>query len=108
MHWKRQLKRGYNQSNLLAIELGKRLNLSVDTSIITRSKMTHPQQGLTARERESNLCDAFKVDKPIPYKHIALVDDVVTTGTTINKVAELLRANNVERIDVICLSRTKY
>lgn len=108
MHWMRQLKRGYNQSNLLALELGKKMQIPVDTSVIIRHKVTHPQQGLTARERERNLCGAFKVKSPILYKHVALIDDVVTTGTTVNKIVELLYAHNVDRVDIICLSRTKY
>lgn len=108
MHWRRQLKRGYNQSNLLALELGKRLGISVDTSVVVRHKVTHPQQGLTATQREKNLHAAFNIQSSIPYKHIALVDDVVTTGTTVNKIVELLYAHNVDRVDIVCLSRTKY
>lgn len=108
MHRERQFKRGYNQSNLLALELGKVLGINVDTSAVIRHKVTHPQQGLTAKERERNLHGAFKIEAHLSYKHIALIDDVVTTGATVNEITQLLYAHNVERVDIICLSRTIY
>ena len=108
MHRKRQLKRGYNQSNLLARELGKYIDVNVDYSVIVRSKLTHPQQGLTARQRQKNLQNAFRIRLPIFYRYVALVDDVVTTGTTVTQISQLLYENGVKRVDIICLCRTNY
>ncbi len=107
MHWKRRWQRGYNQSTVLANALGKQLNIPVDSQVITRTRHTPPQQSLNKRERFRNLRNAFKINQrsPLPH-HVALVDDVVTTGTTANTLATLLKNTDVDRVDVYCLCRT--
>ena len=111
LHWKRFWWRSYNQSDLLAWAIEKQLNhknniTRCDTKIIKRTKATRPQKGLSRAFRQTNLLGAFKVVKPIKEKHVAIVDDVVTTGATINLLCAELRAAGVEKIDVYAVCRT--
>ncbi|UJF19287.1 ComF family protein [Vibrio sp. SS-MA-C1-2] len=106
MHWQRQLLRGFNQSELLTLEIGKRINRPTLCHHLIRARKTTPQQGLSSKERRKNLHQAFELVKEINYQHIAIIDDVVTTGTTINEMINLLKNKGIARIDVICLCRT--
>lgn len=111
LHWKRLWWRSYNQSDHLGWTLERELNdkkhlTRCDTKIIKRIKATRPQQGLSRSFRQTNLLGAFKVMKPIKEKHVAIVDDVVTTGATINLLCVELRKAGVERIDVYTICRT--
>lgn len=111
LHWKRFWWRSYNQSDLLGWTLAREFNLEktvthCDTKIVKRIKATRPQQGLSRSFRQTNLLGAFKVMKPINEKHVAIVDDVVTTGATINLLCAELRKAGVERIDVYAVCRT--
>lgn len=111
LHWKRFWWRSYNQSDHLGWTLEREFNrrehhVRCDTKILKRIKATRPQQGLSRSFRRSNLIGAFKVMKPINEKHVAIVDDVVTTGATINLLCAELRKAGVERIDVYAVCRT--
>lgn len=105
MHWSRHLYRGYNQSNLLANYLGKHLGITV-CNALKRVRYTKAQQKLTALERQTNLRNAFEIKRDINYLHVAIVDDVVTTGATVIEICNLLRSIGVIKIDVYCLCRT--
>ena len=105
MHWKRQIIRGYNQSHVLAMLLAKKFNRPCSASALIRTKATKQQQGLNKKQRSINLRNAFSLTEPLP-DHIALVDDVVTTGSTINEICKLLKHNNVKHIDVYCIARS--
>ncbi len=111
LHWKRFWWRSYNQSDHLGWTLEREFNLKSSTThcnnkILKRVKATRPQQGLSRSFRQTNLLGAFKITKPIKEKHVALVDDVVTTGATINLLCVELRKSGVERIDVYTVCRT--
>ncbi|WP_232312835.1 ComF family protein [Enterovibrio coralii] len=86
MHWRRRWHRGYNHSNVLARSLAKQLDVDCEPNLLKRVKATRQQKGLDRQSRLSNLKHAFAVSAPVP-EHIALVDDVVTTGTTISMCA---------------------
>jgi ComF family protein len=105
---KRLRQRGYNQAAMLAHWLGAQLTLVVDERLIKRVKDTPAQQGLTAKARKRNLREAFVLTDParINGKHIALIDDVLTTGTTADTLARLLINGGANRVDVYCLART--
>lgn len=84
--------RGFNQSALLARQIGKKIGVAVDVRLLVRVKETPSQRELTREEREKNLLCAFQVQRPekIKGKHILLVDDVYTTGSTIRECTRTL------------------
>lgn len=94
LHKSRLRARGYNQSLLLARQLGQGLGIPVASEQVVRVLSTPPQQGLSARARRRNLRHAFRMgDMPLPdnCRTIALVDDVVTTMSTVHALARLLQ-----------------
>jgi ComF family protein len=110
LHSSRLSQRGYNQAALLATDLGKALRLPVAMRAIRRERATPTQQGLSARERRRNLRGAFVVSAPWQHssaQRIALIDDVVTTISTVREVASELRRciEPAPEIHVWCLAR---
>ncbi|KPX46459.1 ComF family protein [Pseudomonas syringae pv. tagetis] len=105
---KRLRQRGYNQAAMLARWLGKQLQLPVDEHHVLRNRETTAQQGLNAKARKRNLRDAFTLIDPdwVQGRHLALVDDVLTTGSTAEVIARLLNNAGARRVDVYCLART--
>jgi len=106
LHWKRRFVRGFNQSQWLANYLGQQLNISVDNKLLTRTRNTPPQQQLKRKQRQKNLKGAFQVNHTLNGQHIALIDDVVTTGSTASELARLLKKAGASRVDIWCLART--
>ncbi|KGY10808.1 competence protein ComF [Vibrio tubiashii] len=105
LHWQRQLRRGFNQSELIARSLSKTLNVSY-SNLFTRVRSTAQQQGLTKSQRRRNLDKAFRLTDDVLVAHIAIVDDVVTTGSTVRHLCQLLLEAGVNRIDIYCICRT--
>jgi ComF family protein len=105
---KRLRQRGYNQAAMLADWLGAALTIPVQQRLMKRVKETPAQQGLDAKARRRNLLDAFELLTPhtVIGKHIAVVDDVLTTGSTADVIARLLRKAGARQVDVYCLART--
>lgn len=105
---KRMRQRGYNQAAMLAGWLAGQLKLKIEERALKRIKETPPQQGLDAKARKRNLRDAFVLTDPrrIAGKHIALIDDVLTTGSTADTIARLLLKAGAQAVDVYCLART--
>lgn len=105
---KRLRQRGYNQANMIASWLGKPLQLPVLDKALQRVRHTRIQQGLDARQRQDNMRNAFVVSQPrqIAGRHLALVDDVLTTGATCAAATRTLLAAGARRVDVYCLART--
>lgn len=110
LHPTRLRKREFNQSLLLALSLGKRWNLPVLTNVLLRTKLTPPQTSLSRRARLTNLRKCFAVKNPaaIEGKNILIVDDVVTTGTTVNECAKTLRKAGAQSVHVQTLARTVW
>lgn len=106
LHRQRQFFRGFNQSQWLAQYLSRELNVPVDAYLLKRCRKTPPQQGLKRKQRQKNLKGAFQVNRPIEGKHIALVDDVVTTGSTVSELAQLLKKAGATKVEIWCLART--
>jgi ComF family protein len=100
-------KRGYNQSEELAKELSGVLKISVATNILVKTKVTDPQMELKKEKREKNLENAFAVENfdGIANKKIFLVDDVYTTGSTMNECAKALRQAGAKHVWGIVLAR---
>lgn len=105
LFWKRQWQRGYNQAELIAKPLSKWLDIPLDCHSLKRVRATIPQKELTAVQRRKNLQHAFKYEPIEPYQRVAIVDDVVTTGSTINAICLELLKQGVKDIQVWTLAR---
>ncbi|MDH3693366.1 MAG: ComF family protein [Gammaproteobacteria bacterium] len=105
LHRVRLRERGFNQSLEIAREVGKRPELRIDYQSVIRVKPTPPQTDLPLKKRRSNVRNAFKVIKPIEAQHVAILDDVMTTGSTADELARCLKQSGVERIDVWTVTR---
>jgi ComF family protein len=105
---KRLRQRGFNQSAMLARWLSQSLDLPCEETVLRRIKETDAQQDLDAKARKHNLRNAFNLmpDAQIKDRHLALVDDVLTTGATAQALARLLINAGAARVDVYCLART--
>lgn len=97
IHKHRMTKRGFNQSEILAREISKKIYLPLKTDIINRVVDTKPQWELDPKERENNLDNAFKCKK-ICDKNILLVDDIFTTGSTIDECAKTLKSSGAKTV----------
>ena len=107
LHIKRLRERGFNQSLLLAQKLGKKYRLPVSFSLLKRRKFTLTQTGLNKKERGKNIKGAFAVldRQKVSGKNIILIDDVYTTGATINECAKVLLKAGAEQVAVLTLAR---
>lgn len=101
-HWRR----GFNQSDLLCQPLARWLGCAWDSQTITRVRATATQHHLSARLRKRNLKNAFRLELPVQGLHMVIVDDVVTTGSTVAEIAQLLLRNGAATVQVWCLCRT--
>lgn len=104
LHPSRRRKRGFNQAELLARELTRRCGIPTDAGILVRVRKTHVQKELNDQERLTNLKDAFSVRKGrVPYQNIILVDDIYTTGSTVDAAAKTLKENGVRNVYFVCI-----
>lgn len=101
-HWRR----GYNQSELLCRALAKWLPCEFTPRTIVRIRPTATQHQLSARLRKQNLKNAFQLELPVLGRHMVIVDDVVTTGSTVAEISRLLLRNGAASVQVWCLCRT--
>jgi len=108
MATRRLRQRGYNQAAMLANWLSQSLEISADEHRLRRVQDTIAQQELDARARRRNLLNAFALapGAKVEGLHLALVDDVLTTGATAESLARLLMKAGARRVDVYCLART--
>jgi len=106
LHWRRFLQRGYNQSTELAKLLSKSLSITCLTKHVRRTRHTNSQQGLDKKQRRANVHQAFALKKTVPFQRVAIVDDVVTTGSTATEVATLLHRSGVEEVHLWAVART--
>lgn len=109
LHLTRQFQRRYNQSTELARILARKLGLAVDTGLVRRSRRTRQQVGLSSDARERNVAGAFSVhsdaEKRLAGRGVVLVDDVITTGSTVKAITRALRRAGIAKIDVISFAR---
>ncbi|MBQ5699633.1 MAG: ComF family protein [Lachnospiraceae bacterium] len=107
VHPSRRRKRGFNQAEVLAKILGERLGIPVKSELLKRTKKTLPQKELTVGERLKNLSGAFWAGEiPSDIRRVLLVDDIYTTGSTVEACTRVLKASGVETIYfvVICMA----
>jgi len=105
---RRQRERGFNQAGLLTRWLSKRLAIALNERLLQRTRETPAQQSLDAKARRRNLQRAFALvdEGVVEGLHVAVVDDVLTTGATAQAIAALLRGAGARQVDVYCLART--
>ncbi len=105
LHKRRLYKRGYNQAALLARTLGKCMDIPVYEKMLLRTKDTKPLKLQNPVERQNNLKKAFIIgENDVKLKTIIIVDDIYTTGSTINEAARVLRQYGVEKIYYVTLA----
>ncbi len=105
LHPKRIKNRGYNQSWEITKILGKKLNIPISSTVLSRVRDTLPQASLPYSERKKNMVKAFKVKQKPNVDRIALIDDVVTTGHTANIAAYELQKAGVDHIELWTIAR---
>lgn len=107
MHWSRKMWRGVNSAETLAECVARRLELPMAAHLLSRSKRTAPQARLSIPRRRANVRGAFRAGKhrDLAGARILLIDDIMTTGATLNEAARILRAAGAESISVAVLAR---
>lgn len=105
----RRKERGYNQSELLAKEISKNLKVPIIHNVLYKIKNTVPQSTLNKKEREENTKGAYDVIniKKLYDKKILIVDDIYTTGNTVNECARILMKNGIRRENIGVLAIAK-
>lgn len=106
LHKNRRWQRGFNQTELLATYLSHWLDCRWSPSLLQRVRSTPPQQQLAASERRHNLQQAFVLNGSVAGLHVAVLDDVVTTGSTLTEICRVLFENGAKTVQVWCLCRT--
>ncbi|WP_281167235.1 ComF family protein [Psychromonas ossibalaenae] len=109
LHRKKHQKRGFNQAEIIAQVASKQLAIPL-LNAVERHKNTSAQEGLSLKKRKHNLNNAFSLKQAQQDKlagtHIVIIDDVVTTGATVNSLCQILLQAGVRRIDIWCVCRT--
>ena len=107
LHVKRLRKREFNQSAIISSVIGKKYGIPVAANTLMRHRHTKPQVELDGRDRKENVAGAFSVDnqKLIEGKEIILIDDVYTSGSTINECSKVLKKNGAVKVYVITIAR---
>jgi len=106
LHAGRIRERGFNQALEIALAAGKRLRIRVDRTRLRRTRPTLPQTGLDRRSRLQNLKEAFELGDGPAASHVAVLDDVVTTGATVGTIAKVLHRAGIPEVSVWAIART--
>lgn len=105
LHWLRLLSRRFNQSADLARAIARECNIRYEPELLKRSRRTRQQVGLSAKDRQKNVRSAFSVTKDrlgdLQGRHVVLIDDVITTGSTVTACSKTLLAAGAASVDVL-------
>jgi ComF family protein len=104
MHPKRLQQRGFNQAAILAKKLAKQLALPCYLDRCKKKWQTTPQAELSGEERRKHLRHVFSVED-LPFEHVFIIDDLMTTGCTANELAYALKKSGVQQVTVWCCAR---
>lgn len=105
LHRRRHARRGFNQALEIARPVAAWLKLPLQTGLCVRDRNTVEQTGLTGRARHRNMRNAFRATCDLSGRHMAIVDDVITTGSTVQAMAHALRSAGATRIQVWSVAR---
>ena len=110
MYTKKESKRGYNQTKLIAKHLAKYLDYPYSDKVLFKIRDTKPQKDLTAAQRKKNVLKAFEVKLPeeVKYRDVILVDDVITTGSTLNECAKMLKRAGALSVNVVTFATNSF
>jgi ComF family protein len=106
LHPRRARERGYNQALEIARAAASRLQVEIDAGLCARTRSFTPQEGLEKAARRRNVRGAFAVTGQLTARHLAILDDVVTTGSTAAELARALRRAGAKRVDLWAVART--
>lgn len=107
LHKGRLINRGFNQSLEISQPISNALNIPIDYLLARRIKATKSQIDLRVNERKRNIKGCFQVRAMPAYRHVVIVDDVVTTGSTTNELAKELKKSGIEKVGVWAVSRAR-
>ncbi|HAU42268.1 MAG TPA: hypothetical protein DCW50_09495 [Gammaproteobacteria bacterium] len=99
-------KRGLNQSIFIARFVSRGLGIPLCAALIKKIRHTDQQSALSAKNRQSNLDNAFACRRRLDGRHVALIDDILTTGATANEISKILKAAGAVRVDLWACART--
>lgn len=105
LHKARYRERGFNQAIEIAKVVANELQVSIELNCCQRHRDSPHQTGLSEKKRRKNLKNAFSLSKLLNAEHVAIVDDVMTTGTTVHEMAALLKKSGVKKVDVWVCAR---
>ncbi|MBX4211624.1 MAG: hypothetical protein KW806_02415 [Candidatus Yanofskybacteria bacterium] len=106
LHYRRLNWRGFNQAELLAKQIARYFKLPLETSTLTRIRSTEPQAFITDRDdRIKNTQDIFACSGTITASSILLIDDICTTGATLNECARVLKVRGAQRVSALVVAR---
>ena len=106
LHSSRLQERSFNQSLEIARIIGKRLNIAINSQAIARIKQSPPQASLPLKERVKNMKGAFTCQEDLSGLRIALVDDVMATGASLNALAKAVKAKGAAHVECWLIART--
>jgi ComF family protein len=106
LHPGKLVERGFNQSIEIARWVARETQRPCEARTLARTRSTRPQVGLPLVDRVANLQGAFEVPGPVRDRRVAVIDDVMTTGSTVREIAWALRRAGAGTIDVWCVART--
>ena len=104
---RRLTERGFNQALLIADKAAQQLSLPIERTALVRVRETLPQSGLPWKERRANVKGAFACTTDLKGRHIALIDDVMTTGATLNEAAKVLKMQGAARVTAWVIARAE-
>ena len=109
MHKFKKKMRGYNQTELIVIELAKKHLINVQPNLLIKCKLTKTQSTLSQKERENEQENSYQIAKfdEVKSKKILIFDDIYTTGSTVNACAKLLKNEGASQIDVLTIAKVE-
>ena len=107
IHRKRYKERGYNQTELIAVKIAKKLGISFEKNVLIKEINNKPQSELTKKEREQNIKNVYRVqnEQKIKNKAILVIDDIYTTGNTLNECSKMLKQEGASEIAVFTIAK---